>query len=238
MTNMRKYRYTCTGIILTTFFALPCFAQTTTLHDMMQPQQPQQQAPQAVQQPQQSQQPQQAQEMPQLVPNNAAPQTAPSVPVGRSPAAAADTSSPAFFELTPELGAIHVAPNQSPFTIGTNFAFRIIRDLPLYFEPSIFFSFVSNSTTSATLFHFDAGVRYDFTINNTPFVPFLKGALGPTIVSNSQVAGVTSDYFNMLLGGGLKVLINKSIDARVDLGLAVQNSTTGAYFLGGVGLAL
>lgn len=147
-----------------------------------------------------------------------------------------------FFEISPALGALSIE-DKSAFTLGTNFSFRISQNSPLFFEPSLLVSFLSgDNNQSATLFHVDGGLRLDWAISGSPVVPFVKGALGPTLSGNNQVVingeTVSDSYFNAFLGGGLKVLINPHIAARVDTGVTFQSTNPGLYVLGAIGLPL
>ncbi len=149
----------------------------------------------------------------------------------------------AFFELTPAIGSISIK-GVSTFSLGTNLSFHITSTSPFYFEPSIFISFLSGDTNTpnSMLFHFDGGVRYDFVIANSPLVPFLKVAVGPTIGTSSttMVHGekVSNGYLNAFAGGGTKVLISPSIAARADVGITLQGTDTGIYAMGAVALPL
>jgi hypothetical protein len=148
-----------------------------------------------------------------------------------------------YIQLSPALGSITVK-GRSAFTLGTNVSFRIARELPLYFEPSLFISFLSgdNGTQNATLYHLDAGLRYDFAINDSALVPFLKAAVGGTISSSSSTVvngeELANSYANFFIGGGLQVLINPSIGARIDIGEAIQGTDGGLYAMGSVALPL
>lgn len=147
-----------------------------------------------------------------------------------------------FFELAPSAGAINIRGNTS-FTTGLLSSFRFAESIPLYLEPSLLVSFLSgDNDRNATLFHFDAGLRYDFVIPQSAVIPFVKAAVGPSVSSDSNVTvdgdNIGGSYFNLFAGGGLKVLASPHIAARFDTGLSLQSADTGLYLTGSVVLPL
>jgi hypothetical protein len=179
-------------------------------------------------------------------PASAQPQPAAAAPAenrsqSASEAPAAGTQS-SFFEISPSLGSIAVA-GKATFSLGTFLSFNVWREHPLFFEPGLFVSFLSgDNNQNTTLFHVNAGLRYDFVINESPIVPFVRAGIGPTFASNSNVTSngnkVSSSYINQLYGGGLRILINPHISARADAGLTFQGTDTGLYAMGAVALPL
>lgn len=190
-------------------------------------------------------------------------QPAPQPPVLRAPAATPNSQSQgqpgrmesqqegsapgtqlAFFEITPTLGSISIKDTNA-FSVGTNLSFRLARNTAFYFEPSIYVSFLSGQQNSpnATVYHLDGGLRYDFVISESPLIPFLKAAVGPSITSNANTLTNDGDtlgdsYVNVFAGGGLKVLINPNIGARIDAGMTFQGTDPGLYAMGAVALPL
>jgi hypothetical protein len=149
----------------------------------------------------------------------------------------------AFFEITPTLGSISIK-DKAAFTVGTNLSFNIVRDMPLYLEPSVYLSFFNGQNdTNTTIFHIDAGLRYDIVIGGSPVVPFVKAAVGPSLSSSSNVVAPNGDtisdsYINMFAGGGLKLLINPRVSARLDTGVTFQGTDPGLYVLGAAAIPL
>lgn len=185
-------------------------------------------------------------QQPATAPATAQPETFPAdEPSGRSQTAAgtgAPSTQTSFLEITPSIGAISIEDKTS-FSVGTNISFRLSENSPLFFEPSFLVSFLSgDNNVNATLFHIDGGLRLDWIISGSPVVPFVKGAIGPTLSStnNVQIDGnnISDSYFNAFAGGGLKVLINPRISARFDTGITFQGTNPGLYVLGAVGLPL
>lgn len=156
--------------------------------------------------------------------------------------ARAQSTQLSFFELTPALGAMSIN-DKAAFSIGVLMPFRIIEDAPVFFEPSVLASFLSGQADrNVTLFHVDAGVRLDWVIGDSPLVPFVKGAIGPTLASNNETVvnneTVSDSYFNAFLGGGLKLLVNPNIGARFDTGVTFQGTDPGLYVLGAATIPL
>lgn len=148
-----------------------------------------------------------------------------------------------FVELSPTLGSISIA-SQSNLSLGTNVSFRISPDFPAYFEPGVLLSFFNGGNNrSTTIWHIDAGLRYDFAIGNSALVPFLKAAIGPSLAATSGITSSNGDvipdsYLNAFLGGGFKILASSRIAARIDAGTTLQNSSFGLYVLGSAVLPL
>lgn len=148
----------------------------------------------------------------------------------------------AFFEISPVLGAISIE-DKTTFSTGANLSFRISDNSPLFFEPSALVSFLSgDNNQNATLFHIDAGLRIDWVIGDSPVIPFVKAAVGPTLSSSNDTVvngeTISDSYFNAFLGGGLKLLINPRIGARFDTGVTFQGTDPGLYVFGAASLPL
>ncbi|MEW6057795.1 MAG: hypothetical protein AB1540_14385 [Bdellovibrionota bacterium] len=171
----------------------------------------------------------------------------------RSPASSAGTSETeqapkpqgtqlSFFEISPVLGSISIE-DKAAFSVGTNLSFRVAKNFPFYFEPSLYLSFLSgDNDVNATIFHVDGGLRYDWIISESPIVPFVKAAVGPSFSSSDNVVvngeNISDSYFNAFLGGGLKLLINENIAARADTGVTFQGTDPGLFVFGSVVLPL
>lgn len=167
----------------------------------------------------------------------------------RSPAAKADARSEteqqvkepvgsqiSFVEISPMLGTISIQ-DKSVFSVGANLSFPASENSRLYFEPSIMASFLGgDANENTTIFHIDAGLRYDLVIEGSALVPFFKLAAGPSLSSQSNVTvdgeEVSDSYLNAFVGGGLRVLISPRIAARVDTGLTFQATDPGLYVAG------
>lgn len=180
-------------------------------------------------------------------------QRTPAAVTGQSTAAerakGATETQNAFLEVSPGLGSVSIF-DKAAFSVGSNISFLITNKVPLYFEPGLFISFypgrdaISGLDKNTTIFHIDAGARYDFVISDSPLIPFVKAAIGPSFVSSSNIRSTASNdtlgssYLNQFYGGGLKVLINKNLMARADVGETFQSTTSGLYFIGSVALPL
>lgn len=141
-----------------------------------------------------------------------------------------------FFELSPSIGAISIK-DKSAFTLGANLSFLVSENSSAYFEPSVLMSFLSgDDNRNATIFHLDAGLRYDLVIEGSALVPFLKGAIGPSLSTQSNVtingSELSDSYVNVFAGGGLRVLISPRVAARFDTGLTFQATDPGLYVAG------
>ncbi|MBI3557317.1 MAG: hypothetical protein HY074_13720 [Deltaproteobacteria bacterium] len=149
----------------------------------------------------------------------------------------------AFIEVTPSMGGISIK-GKTAYSVGSDISFHLSPSSSFYFEPSFFLSFLSGdpNTPNAMLFHLDGGLRYDFVINNSALVPFLKLAAGPTLSSSSTTvvngSKLSDSYFNLFAGGGAKILISPSIAARADVGVTLQGTDTGLYAMGAIALPL
>lgn len=147
-----------------------------------------------------------------------------------------------FYELSPTMGSVSIY-DKSAFTLGTNVSFRISEKNQWYFEPSVLASFLSaDNNENTTVFHIDAGVRYDLAIDQSALVPFVKVAAGPSLStkSNLTVNGneLSDSYLNLFAGGGLRVLISPSVGARLDTGVTFQTTDPGLYLAGAVAVPL
>jgi hypothetical protein len=150
----------------------------------------------------------------------------------------------AFMEVTPTLGTAAIG-GKSNFTLGSNLSFRIAPHIPFFFEPSVYLTFYSSNPNNknGTIWAIDAGMRYDFMIQDSALVPFLKAAVGPSITSNSTLlkndgTSLGSSYLNAFLGGGVKLLISQHVGARLDAGGTLQDGDFGLYFLASAVLPL
>src|SRR5262249_38072134 len=116
-----------------------------------------------------------------------------------------------FVEISPSIGRISIGSNP-PLSIRSHLSLRVPPDFPAYFEPSVFLSFYNGlNNNNGTIWHIDGGLRYDFAINNSALVPFLKAAIGPSLASNSNIVQSTGEkipdsYLNAFFGGGVKIL--------------------------------
>lgn len=148
-----------------------------------------------------------------------------------------------FFEVSPTLGSMSIGDKQT-FSIGSNLSFRVTPNFPAYFEPSVYLSFINGlNDQNGTVWHIDGGMRLDFAINDSAVVPFVKGALGPSLTTSSNITlkngeELPDSYINAFLGGGVKLLLSEHVAPRLDVGTTLQNGSFGLYLLASAVLPL
>lgn len=129
-------------------------------------------------------------------------------------------------ELTPVLGFTAIN-GTAGFNLGALGAYPLLKDAPLFVEPSLVLGIFSGDT----MFNFTGAARYDVVLAGTKIRPFARAGFGPTFQTSGSAA-----VFNATFGGGIFYPISRSLELRAEASLVDIDGNAGLQLTTGLSL--